>query len=100
MNRSTPVGIVLILLSPLTQAADAEHGKTLHQTHCTSCHIGMTGGDGSPLYTRKDRRVNSLQGLKKQVRRCETTLELKWFDDDVADVVEYLNTQYYKFPSP
>ena len=99
MHRSTLVGIVLILLSPLTLAADAEHGKTLHQSHCTTCHMGMTGGDGSALYTRKDRRVRSLQGLQAQVRRCETTLELKWFDEDVADVVEYLNARYYKFPS-
>lgn len=78
-------------------AADAAHGKKLHAANCISCHVNMTGGDGSVLYTRSDRRVNSLAQLEAQVRRCESNLELKWFDDDIADVVEYLNQTYYKF---
>lgn len=74
----------------LAQAADVAGGKTLHADNCTSCH-----DDG--VYTRKDRKVTSLDGLGKQVRRCELTLGLQWFDDDVDDVVGYLNETYYKF---
>ena len=36
-------------------------------------------------------------GLKKQVKRCELNLGLTWFDEDIQDVVSYLNTTYYKF---
>jgi mono/diheme cytochrome c family protein len=71
-------------------AADAQRGHALHEKHCTACH-------GSEVYTRPDRRVTSLAGLRKQVNRCKHTLEVQWFDDDVEDVVAYLNQTYYRF---
>ena len=99
MIKSTLVTASLLTL--LSQTAFAEevsiaHGKELHDKSCTSCHIRMQGGDGSTLYTRSNRRVNSLNALEAQVRRCESNLELKWFDEDVMSVSEYLNTEYYK----
>ncbi len=89
--------VATVGLSSLTLAANIEHGKKLHEAHCTACHIGMTGGDGSLLYTRKNRRINSLDTLENQVRRCESNLELKWFEEDINDVVHYLNTRFYTF---
>lgn len=99
MIKSTLVTASLLTL--LSQTAFAEevsiaHGKELHDQSCTSCHIRMQGGDGSTLYTRSNRRVNSLEALDAQVRRCESNLELKWFDEDVMSVSKYLNTEYYK----
>jgi cytochrome c2 len=78
------------LATATTVAADAERGKTLHDEHCAKCH-------DSGVYTRGDRFVSDKEGLTKQVRRCELSLGLKWFDEDIADVVEYLNTSFYKF---
>lgn len=89
--------VATVGLSSITLAANTENGKKLHEAHCTACHIGMTGGDGSLLYTRKNRRVNSLDALENQVRRCESNLELKWFEEDINDVVHYLNTRFYTF---
>lgn len=91
-----------ILLTTASFAADAEQGKELHETHCKACHVGMSGGgEGDLLYIRDDRRVTSLTKLENQVRRCETNLELKWFEEDIMDVVQFLNTHYYKFkPTP
>jgi cytochrome c553 len=80
----------LLAAAALPATAAADNGATLHQEHCTSCH------DDS-VYTRKDRRVTSMDGLKKQVQRCELSQGLKWFDEDVDDVVAYLNSTYYKF---
>jgi cytochrome c553 len=71
-------------------AADAAHGKALQQENCMSCH-------NDDMYTRENRKVTSLAGLDKQVRRCELSLGLQWFDDDVDDVVAYLNENFYKF---
>jgi len=76
--------------STLSMAADSAHGKALQQKNCMSCH-----DDG--VYTRKERKITSLTGLDKQVRRCELSLGLQWFDDDVEDVVSYLNESFYKF---
>jgi hypothetical protein len=81
--------LIMLLLQTVTTAG-TENGKTLTGKHCTGCH------DDS-MYTREDRRVTTLSALQNQVRHCETNLELKWFEDDITDVTNHLNTQYYKF---
>ena len=80
-------------------AADAARGKALHDAHCIACHSSMVGGDGTLLYTRKNRRVKSYEGLLKQIDRCDQSLGLKWFPEDVQDVAAYLNREFYKFPA-
>lgn len=98
MNRRPGIlvaGIALALSGP-APAADLAHGQTLHEANCIACHSSMTNGHPSSLYTRADRRVTSLEGLQKQVRRCELSLDLTWFDEDIDDVVAYLNDKFYK----
>lgn len=87
----------LIALLPMTAAADVERGERLHAQHCQGCHQGMIGGDGSTLYTRADRRVRSLPALGRQVNRCKDNLGLRLFDEEVSDIVHYLNQSYYRF---
>ena len=60
------------------------------QTKCTACH-------DSGVYTRPDRRVDSLARLESQVRMCDANLNTKLYDDEIESVVSYLNEQYYKF---
>ncbi|BCO30173.1 hypothetical protein TspCOW1_02760 [Thiohalobacter sp. COW1] len=89
--RSIPLFLTLGLLAAgPAAAADAQAGKKLHDQHCMQCH-------DSGVYTREDRRVNSLEALHKQVRRCDASLGLRWFDQDVENVVEYLNQTHYRF---
>jgi mono/diheme cytochrome c family protein len=77
--------------------ADVQAGEKLVKSHCISCHASSFGGDGSGIYTRDYRKVRSLNGLKAQVTNCNTMLNLKWFDDDEQQVVQYLNQTYYHF---
>ena len=84
------IALALALLASPAFAADIENGEDLHFTNCTGCH-------DESVYTRADRSVNSLDRLAKQVRFCKDNLELSWFDEDVDDVVEYLNENYYHF---
>jgi hypothetical protein len=70
--------------------ADAARGQELHDKHCMKCH-------DTSVYTRENRRVTSQDSLVTQVKRCELNLGLRWFDNDVNDVVEYLNQSFYKF---
>lgn len=86
----------LILLAAGSAAAEPT-GKELHQEHCTACHERITGGNGSSLYTRSDRRVNDLEELKQQVTRCKNNLQITLFDDDLEAIVGYLNERYYRF---
>ncbi len=69
---------------------DMEAGELLVQENCLECH-------GTEIYTKEVRRVTSQQKLTAQVRRCELSLGLQWFDEDVKNTAEYLNHQYYKF---
>ena len=81
---------VLFALVFAAQAADIENGDDLHFEHCTGCH-------DSSVYTRADRKVSDLAQLGKQVRFCKDAVGATWFDDEVDDVIAYLNAQYYQF---
>ncbi|MCU7959161.1 MAG: cytochrome c [gamma proteobacterium symbiont of Bathyaustriella thionipta] len=82
--------ILLLPVSGSTMAADAAKGKTLLEAHCFACH-------DTSVYSRADHRMQSLQSLNKQVNRCQLSQDLNWFDDDVANVADYLNRNYYHF---
>lgn len=93
MNRFLSATLLSGLLSGIAlplAAADAAKGKQLHEANCVRCH-------DSGVYTRADRRIQSLEALHAQVARCELTLDLQWFDEDRANVAEYLNDAFYKF---
>ena len=90
-----PLALALSLIAGPAAAAPApgpapDNGQTLVDQNCIQCH-------GSEIYTRPDRKVNSLDGLGRQVRRCETNLQLRWFDEDVEAVTGHLNRSYYRF---
>lgn len=86
----------IALLSQNSLAANAAHGKDLHDANCQSCHASLMGGNPDQIYTRSNRRVTSINGLRNQVTRCKTTVGVSWPDDKIDDVVEYLNSQFYK----
>lgn len=77
--------------------ADIDAGKALVETNCISCHASSYGGDGSEIYTRAFRKVESSKGLVAQVRACNTNLDLKWFDEEELNAAAYLNKKYYQF---
>jgi len=84
------IALLLALTAWPAIGANIENGEDLHFTHCTGCH-------DESAYTRKDRRVQSLERLGAQVRFCRDNLDLTWFDEEVDDVIEYLNQNYYHF---
>ncbi len=81
---------LLVLLALPVFAADSAKGKILHDEQCLRCH-------GSELYVRDERRVKSLDGLEHQVGVCISQLGVAWFDEEQADVVQYLNDYFYMF---
>jgi mono/diheme cytochrome c family protein len=70
--------------------ADVQRGKELHDDHCMKCH------DDS-VYTRDEHFVSSKEALIAQVNQCALNTDTQWSDEDVNDVVDYLNATYYKF---
>ncbi len=75
-----------------------ETGKKLvTEAKCEACHISKVGGDGSAMYSRKDRRVTARSKLLPQVERCNSQLKLGLFPDDETAIAAYLNATHYKF---
>jgi len=97
MKRILSSALLLVTLS--SQAAPEIHrGQTLHTEKCVTCHAEKSGlGNGDLLYTRTDRRVNDLRRLESMVARCNSELRLDLFPEDEADLVIYLQRQYYRF---
>jgi hypothetical protein len=82
--------IFAITFATSSSAADIDNGGELHSESCTRCH-------DSAIYTREDRKVQSLSKLGTQVRFCKDNLGVTWFDDEVDDVIGFLNNKHYHF---
>ena len=92
------LGSVILSQSIEAAAPNLKNGKEIEDNKCYKCHADKSGfGDGTLIYTRKDRRVQNFERLKVMVARCNTELRLDLFPEDEADVSAYLNQQYYKF---
>jgi len=88
MKRFVLIGC--LVFSGTGAAAENASGQQMHDQSCTKCH-------DSSVYTREDRFIHDLAGLRKQVQRCNVNVGAQWFDDDVDSVVQYLNQSFYKF---
>jgi hypothetical protein len=83
----------LILLLSFTLYGDEANGKILyHEAKCAKCH-------SDDIFLDEDRKIKNLKKLKKRVAWCGHQHNASWFDDEVLDVVEYLNKHFYKFPT-
>ena len=68
----------------------ASRGKLLYENHCMACHESVA-------QIRVNRRVKALPALQAQVIRWAAYSKLPWGNEEIEDVVQYLDTQYYKF---
>lgn len=92
--------IVVLSGIPLSvfAAPDLANGKKIDEQKCYACHAKKSGfSNGDMIYTRSDGKVKNLQNLKSMVARCNSELRLDLFPEDEADVVAFLNKQFYKF---
>ncbi len=65
-------------------------GQLLYENHCTACHE-------SAAHVRDARRADSLPVLRGWVVQWARYLELRWREDEIGEVVRYLNDRYYRF---
>lgn len=94
-SRIQKIALIFGLLAVVNTAmadGDATKGKKIFaDSQCTKCH------QTDELFTREDRKVKSLEQLDSQVRSCDARLSTNLYDDEVEDVVAYLNEAYYHF---
>lgn len=68
-----------------------ERGQKLHDdANCWRCH-------GNYIYTRNNRRIRNYPRLKTQVQYCANQLDIAWWDEEIADVADYLEAEFYRF---
>jgi len=90
-----------LLLSASALAAngviDAENGKRLYEESdkCLRCHA--EGEAYADVYTR-DTRAGDKAKLESWVRSCDVKFKTNWFDDEIMDVVAYLDQAFYQLP--
>lgn len=87
--------MAIILLS--VSATALAQGKQLHDVNCMQCHASLTSGQPNSLYTRDERGIKSLDGLNKRVTNCAIAADVNWTPAQQQQVVDYLNSQFYKF---
>jgi len=94
MSKAYLLFPALIVASVTVQAAtlpgDAAAGKKLHDTACMSCH-------NDSVYTRQDRHITSLDGLRTQMNACGHMANVKLSKEQVTNLVKFLNEKYYHF---
>lgn len=87
---------LLILISALTpvlaadRKPDVEQGKVLVAKKCMGCHDNRQ-------YTRPNRIIHTYEDLRGRVEFCDGASGANFSFDDLDDVVEYLNVNFYKF---
>lgn len=75
----------------LVDAADSR-GKLLYENHCTTCH-------DSTVSIRARHKARSLTDVRYWISRWNQHLNLEWSESEIHDVIDYLNQNFYHFPS-
>jgi hypothetical protein len=92
--RTTPAfAFALSLSAPLLSISLPVHanGEQLHaDSNCFQCH-------DTSIYTRADRKAKDYAGVKRMVGFCRANLGVDWFPEEEAQVVEYLNDNFYRY---
>jgi mono/diheme cytochrome c family protein len=68
-------------------------GQLLYENHCLECHASV-------IHVRETHRALTLKDLEYWVTLWADDLKLPWGEDEIGDVVDYLNHRYYKFEEP
>jgi len=85
------VPLWLSLVTSSAAAADIERGKLLYENTCGVCHE-------STLHVRERRKARTFEQIQVQVVRWSTAAEAQWTLEEVEDVTDYLNSNYYRYP--
>ena len=87
------VSLLILLMTSVCAASlpgDSADGKRLYDANCMGCH-------DTSVFTRKDRVVQSLDALKKQLASCAHMAKKEFSESETQGLLKYLNDQFYHF---
>jgi len=71
------------------EASPGTRGQLLYENHCQGCHT-------SKMHIREQQRAKSLAELRGWVIRWSQVQKLGWREEEISEVVDYLNRRFYK----
>ena len=78
------------LTQPVIAQPSPLRGMELYENHCTACHT-------SQVHIREKRKAKSLAQIESWIRHWVKELKLSWTDEEVKEVLTYLNLRYYEY---
>ena len=90
MKAHITIGMITLASMLLSNPLQADKGQSLYDEKCTKCHT-------TEVFTREDRSIKNLDGLKTRVKQCTRAAEVTWNADEIKVVADYLNKSFYKF---
>ena len=85
------LGIAAVFCAQYATAQEAARGRELYETHCGECHYERVHERD-----RAKSRVQNLDELRVQVARWSPPARRSFSNQDLADIVEYLNRSHYR----
>lgn len=82
--------LLLLFLPVAAMAQDAARGRLLYETHCGGCHYER-------VHQRLRSDVKGLDDLRATVARWAAQTKHRFTEEDLQDVVQYLNESHYRF---
>lgn len=91
MMKFSKAGLLIAGLIMTTAAfGGVEEGKEMfNEAKCMECHNTSDFSNST--------KVHSFKQLEDRVQACQLNSDAGWFDEDVTDVADYLNHDFYKF---
>ena len=68
----------------------ASRGQLLYENHCISCHESL-------VHIREQQQARTPAQLRARVRYWADYLQLRWSREEVEEVANHLDSQYYRF---
>ena len=72
------------------EVPNLDRGRLLYENHCVVCHT-------SKVHRRVPQLPIDLKELRQIVSAWAKGEQLSWSEEDITDVVEYLDSTYYRF---
>lgn len=92
-----PLYILIAMASAMMALAPAmahgenfARGQELYEDQCQACHNEL-------LHRGKDRRVQTLSDLRKQIASWASHAGQDWGKSEIDDVLQYMNKSFYHF---
>ncbi len=84
--------VVGVAASPVSSAGvpDVARGRALYENHCVLCHTPK-------VHSRPNRIPLNVNELRQIVTNMAKAQNLRWSEEEIADVVWYLNETQYRY---